>query len=56
MDIHIYIFYQGAPIGALCVLDMTPRDLKPAQRSALVALARQVEGQLELRLNNEVYS
>ena len=50
-------FYAGAPlrtpdgvvIGALCVLDRTPRDLSVDQRDALRVLAGQVVAQLELR-------
>src|ERR671915_6994 len=50
-------FYAGVPlitadrhaIGTLCVLDHRSRDLSPDQRDALIALARQVLAQLELR-------
>ncbi|WP_216839390.1 sensor histidine kinase, partial [Caulobacter sp. S45] len=40
---------EGLPLGTLCVLDRTPRELSPAQQSALDALGRQVMAQLELR-------
>jgi PAS domain S-box-containing protein len=50
-------FYAGVPllttdghaIGTLCVLDHASRDLSREQRDGLVALARQVLAQLELR-------
>lgn len=50
-------FYAGVPlvlrdghaVGALCVVDRVPRQLSPAQLDTLVALARQVTSQLELR-------
>lgn len=40
---------DGHPIGTLCVLDTTPRDLTPAQRACLKALARQASMLLRLR-------
>jgi two-component system cell cycle sensor histidine kinase/response regulator CckA len=50
-------FYAGAPLitsdgqtlGMLCVKDQAPRDLSPEQKTALLALSRQVVAQLELR-------
>lgn len=50
-------FYAGAPLidrdghalGTLCVLDHVPRQLAPAQQSALEALSRLVLAQIELR-------
>ena len=50
-------FYAGVPLrvagghalGALCVIDTTPRELSPAQLDALAALGRQVEAQFEAR-------
>jgi two-component system, sensor histidine kinase and response regulator len=50
-------FYAGMPlvtpdgfsIGALCVMDRSPRQLSPGQAQALRTLARQAMAQLELR-------
>jgi PAS domain S-box-containing protein len=50
-------FYAGAPLitpsglrlGALCVMDRTPRELKPDEIDTLRILAKQVVAQLELR-------
>jgi signal transduction histidine kinase len=48
-------FYAGAPlvvddqaIGALCVIDRTPRELDPEVQDALAVLARRVEAQIVL--------
>jgi len=55
-------FYAGMPlttpdglnIGALCVIDHTPRHLTAPQREALARLGRQVVSQLELRKANRL--
>src|SRR5688572_17803589 len=40
---------EGSPLGTLCVLDVVPRELSPAQLSALRSLARQISRELVLR-------
>ncbi len=40
---------DGAPLGTLCVMDRTPRQLTPAQMQALDMLARQATTELRLR-------
>ena len=40
---------EGQPIGTICALDRTARELSTEQRKALAVLARQVMAQLELR-------
>jgi hypothetical protein len=40
---------EGSPLGTLCVLDVEPRELSPAQLSALRSLARQISRELVLR-------
>lgn len=43
---------SGLPVGTLCVIDSKPKKLTKVQRRALITLADQVVGQLELRLHN----
>ena len=53
-------FYAGVPlvsasglaIGTVCVLDTQPRELNGTQREALVALARHVAGEWEMRADS----
>jgi len=40
---------DGYPLGTLCVLDYTPRELSDRQKRALRTLAREVMTQMELR-------
>ena len=40
----------GYPLGSLCVIDSQPRTLNEDQKTALIALARAVSNQLDLRL------
>lgn len=44
------ITQAGLPMGTLCVLDTAPRQLSPAQKTALSALGRQVVRQMDMRL------
>jgi len=44
------ITHDGQALGTLCVIDGEPKELSSGQISSLEALARQVVGQLELRL------
>lgn len=41
---------SGAHLGTLCVLDTVPRQLRPSQYHALKVLARQVQTQIEVRI------
>ena len=55
-------FYAGAPIhspegdkiGALCVIDTIPRELKAYQTHALALLARQANAQIAKRVTQDV--
>jgi signal transduction histidine kinase/CheY-like chemotaxis protein len=57
MILASFRFYAGVPLrtqdghalGSFCVLDVTPRELKPSQIAALETLARHVSAQLEER-------
>lgn len=40
---------QHLALGTLCVMDIAPRILSPAQQNALTILARQVEGRFQAR-------
>jgi diguanylate cyclase (GGDEF)-like protein/PAS domain S-box-containing protein len=40
---------DGMPLGTLCVMDYVPRTLPPEQSRALMAMAKQVIAQMELR-------
>jgi len=44
--------YNGAVMGTLCVLDVEPKILTEEQKTALQALAKQVENLFELRRHN----
>jgi len=46
---------DGQPMGTFCVLDHKPRELQPAQRTALEALSRQAARLMELhRISHEL--
>lgn len=46
------IVVSGQPIGVVCVYGDEPRELSDQQKQALIALAGQASGQLELRQRN----
>ena len=48
--------HAGHAIGTVCVLDRRPRDLTKTQEDALLAIGRQVMGQLELQRVSEAES
>ena len=47
---------EGHALGTVCVLDTRPRELSPAQKDGLRAIARQAMSQLELRRVSEAES
>jgi serine phosphatase RsbU (regulator of sigma subunit) len=44
---------DGQPIGSMCVIDVSPRDWKPAELETLGALARAVSNEVNLRVTLE---
>ena len=48
----VSITSQGQRVGVLCAFGSEPRDVTGAERTALLALARQAESELELRRRN----
>ena len=45
--------WSAAHVGTLCVLDTVPRRLKASQYQALKVLARQVQSQIEIRMQQQ---
>jgi diguanylate cyclase (GGDEF)-like protein len=42
------VMYRGSPMGALCIIDVVPRQLLSSDRESLTSLAKWVEGELRL--------
>jgi diguanylate cyclase (GGDEF)-like protein len=42
------VMYRGSPMGALCIIDVVPRQLLSSDRESLSSLAKWVEGELRL--------
>ncbi len=42
------VYYEGTPLGTLCVIDMVPREFKPSDVDALKSLAAWIENELKI--------